>query len=184
MQGSFVRMRRTVWRLRGLILGSRIRLAGGVVGRALQVDRGVVLRWQAHPGLRLGDDVYLGVGAIIDVPPGGRLHLGDRVKVMHYCVLAASESIEIGADSQVAEFSSIRDSDHGLSTSRPMRQQTVSDPTRIGVDVWIGRGCAVLRGSDVRDGAVIGANSVVRGLVPELSIAVGAPARVIRQRGD
>jgi acetyltransferase-like isoleucine patch superfamily enzyme len=49
-------------------------------------------------------------------------------------------------------------------------------------DVWIGRGSAILAGAKLRTGCVIGANSVVKGEIPEAVIAVGAPARVITSR--
>jgi acetyltransferase-like isoleucine patch superfamily enzyme len=101
---------------------------------------------------------------------------------MHYTVIAAAQSVVIGADSQVAEHCSVRDSDHGVAPDRPMWQQLVSTPVRIGADVWVGRGAAVLRGADLGDGCVIGANAVVRGCIPSMAVAVGVPARVVRSR--
>ena len=55
-------------------------------------------------------------------------------------------------------------------------------PVRIGPDVWIGTKVSVLRGTRVGRGSVLGAHAVVRGDIPEYSIAVGAPARVVRNR--
>lgn len=178
----FARYRRLRWRLRGAVLAKWIRLCGGVVGRNLQVDKRVHLRRPPHSGWKLGDDVYIGVGTILDIQRSGRLELGDSVKIMHYCVLASSVDVRIGAQSQVAEHCSIRDSDHGMDLGRPMREQSVCTPTSIGEDVWIARGCIVTRGSRVGDGVVVGANSVVRGDVPALSVVAGAPARLIRSR--
>ncbi|MFB9957698.1 acyltransferase [Agromyces bracchium] len=119
---------------------------------------------------------------IIDVHRTGLLSIGDRAKVMHYTIIAVSDSVEIGEDSQIAESSSIRDSDHGMALGAPMRDQLLSAPVTIGSDVWVGRGVCVTRGSAVGDGAVIGANSVVRGVIPARSVAVGAPAVVKRAR--
>jgi acetyltransferase-like isoleucine patch superfamily enzyme len=51
----------------------------------------------------------------------------------------------------------------------------------VGDNVWLGDGVAVLPGAEIGRGAIIGANSVVNGLIPALCIAVGAPARPIRQ---
>lgn len=164
------------------MLATWIRLRGGVVGRNLQVDKRVHLRRPPHAGWRLGDDVYIGVGTVLDIQRAARLDLGDSVKIMHYCVVAASDSVVIGAESQVAEHCSIRDSDHGMALGRPMREQSVSTPTVIGRDVWVGRGCIVTRGSRLGDGAVVGANSVVRGEVPSLALVAGAPAKIIRRR--
>jgi acetyltransferase-like isoleucine patch superfamily enzyme len=48
-----------------------------------------------------------------------------------------------------------------------MRGPLATSPIRIGRGTWIGERC------------IIGANSVVRGRIPDNSIAVGAPARVV-----
>jgi len=53
---------------------------------------------------------------------------------------------------------------------------------RIGHDVWIGHGAIVLPGRSIGTGAVVGAGSVVTKDVPDYAIAVGNPARQIRQR--
>ena len=50
-------------------------------------------------------------------------------------------------------------------------------------DVWIGANVVLLDGAVLRRGCVVGAGSVVRGELPAFSVAVGAPARVIRERG-
>lgn len=54
----------------------------------------------------------------------------------------------------------------------------------IGDDVLIGANSVVLPASRIGTGAVIGAGSVVQGDIPDYAIAVGAPAKVIAQRGD
>jgi virginiamycin A acetyltransferase len=55
-------------------------------------------------------------------------------------------------------------------------------PIEISDDVWIGSGCTILSGVSIGRGAVIGAGSVVTRAIPPYSIAVGNPARVVRQR--
>jgi acetyltransferase-like isoleucine patch superfamily enzyme len=50
----------------------------------------------------------------------------------------------------------------------------------IGEKVWIGQRCMILKGSKIGQGSIIGAGSVVSAAVPELSLAVGCPARVLR----
>lgn len=61
---------------------------------------------------------------------------------------------------------------------------TEAPPPKIGNDVWIGANVTILRGAVIEDGAVIGAGSIVRGNIPAYSIAVGSPARVIKNRFD
>lgn len=52
----------------------------------------------------------------------------------------------------------------------------------IGNDVWIGNSATFLPGICVRDGAIIGANSVVTKDVALYAIVAGNPAREIRKR--
>jgi acetyltransferase-like isoleucine patch superfamily enzyme len=54
----------------------------------------------------------------------------------------------------------------------------------IGSDVWIGANCYIKDGVAIGDGAIIGAGAVVTKNLPPYSVAVGVPARVIRQRFD
>lgn len=55
---------------------------------------------------------------------------------------------------------------------------------KIGPDVWIGHGAIIMPGVNIGTGAVIGAGAVVTKDVPNYSIVVGAPARVIKRRVD
>lgn len=52
----------------------------------------------------------------------------------------------------------------------------------IGHDTWIGHGAVVMPGVSIGNGAIIGANAVVTKDVAAFAIAVGVPARTIRQR--
>lgn len=56
--------------------------------------------------------------------------------------------------------------------------------TVIGNDVWIGQNAVILPGVQIGDGAIIGANSVVGGIVEPYTIVVGNPAKPVRKRFD
>ena len=51
-------------------------------------------------------------------------------------------------------------------------------------DVWIGTEAIISRGVTIGNGAIIGANSFVNKDVPDYSIAVGSPAKIIKYRFD
>jgi len=53
----------------------------------------------------------------------------------------------------------------------------------IGRDVYIGMGVCIMYSGSVGDGSVVGAGSVVVKPIPEYSVAVGNPAKVIKKRG-
>lgn len=171
------------WRRRGRWLTLWIRLWGGRVGTGLRVEGKVHLRHLPHKGWRLGDDVHLGVGVVLDVWPGAELVLGDRVKLMHYVVVSAVERIELEHHAQVGECATLRDNDHDTAAGVSMSTaKVVSKPTFVGADAWVARGVCVTSGSTVGAGAVVGANAVVRGEIPPNAVAVGVPARVVRER--
>jgi len=67
--------------------------------------------------------------------------------------------------------------------TRPIREQGI---TARGIviedDVWIGAGAAVVDGVTIGQGSIIGAGAVVTSDIPPYSIAVGAPAKPIKDR--
>ena len=111
------------------------------------------------------------------------LSIGKRVGIRPYCMISAAEVIVIEDDVIIAAYSSIIDSDHTFELGRPnvMHNPLKTEPIRIGRGTWIAERVAVLRGADIGRCCIIGANSVVKGTIPDYSIAVGSPARVVGQ---
>ena len=58
-----------------------------------------------------------------------------------------------------------------------MKEEGIS----IGDDVWIGTGCTILDGVSVGTGCVIGAGSVVKNSIPDNSMVIGTPGKVIKK---
>jgi acetyltransferase-like isoleucine patch superfamily enzyme len=170
---------------RGALFSAILRLYGAKVGRRLRVEGGVRFRYKMHPGITIGDDVYIGPNSCFDVPPGMRLTLGDRASLNIGVFIGGNTAIEIGRDVLIGEYVSIRDAGHGFTDMAiPINKQPMdSKPIRIGNNIWLGRGVCVLPGATINDGCVIGANAVVNGDISLNSIAVGIPAKVIRTRG-
>lgn len=55
-------------------------------------------------------------------------------------------------------------------------------PIIIGNDVWIGANAVIMPGVFIGDGSVIGAGAIVTRSIPSYSVAVGIPARIIKER--
>jgi acetyltransferase-like isoleucine patch superfamily enzyme len=163
-----VERRRADVRLHGMsFLGRRVELTAPhgagrlVVGPWCWIGDGVALR--SHSGrVTVGAKVVIGGGTTVNS------HL----------------DVSIGDGALIADDVHITDFDHRTELlDVPIKDQgIVTSPVRIGPDVWLGRGVTVLRGVDIGRGSVIGAHSVVTRDVPPYSIAVGAPARVVRSR--
>jgi lipopolysaccharide O-acetyltransferase len=109
------------------------------------------------------------------------LTIGKRCGIRPYCMISAAERVTIEDDVIIAAFSSVIDSDHTYALGRPnvMHNPIATAPIRIGRGTWIAERVAVLRGADIGRCCIIGANSVVKGTIPDYSIAVGSPARVV-----
>lgn len=133
--------------------------------------------------VKLGEYCRLGRDVLFETTGDGQIVVGERVRINAGSVLTAHAGIQIGDDSLIGEYVSIRDANHGLKTGELIRKQPhESARIRIGRDVWIGRGCCVLKGILIDDGAVVGANSVLTQSVPKGSIFAGIPAKSIGNR--
>jgi acetyltransferase-like isoleucine patch superfamily enzyme len=112
----------------------------------------------------------------------GSLMIGSGTYVGQFSVICARQAITIGADCLIAEHVTIRDQDHDFGGARPTsRNGFVTEPIRIGNNVWLGAKVTVLKGVTIGDNVVVGANSVVTRDLPNNVVAAGAPARVLRQ---
>jgi len=171
---------------RGWLFTALLRLSGAKVGARLRVEGGVRFRYAMHPGITIGDDVYIGPNGIFDIPPGMTLEIGHRASINIGVFIGGNTSVTIGDDVLIGEYVSIRDAGHGFSDMRtPIKNQKMeSRPITIGNNVWIARGVCVLPGAVINNGCVIGANAVVKGELPANTVSVGAPARVVRTRGS
>lgn len=132
----------------------------------------------------IGEHVALSAGMV----PGQEciaspvVSIGDRCLIGRGSGIVGHLSIDIGDDVWTGHHVYITDQNHGYGDPElPISAQTMPErPVRIGSGSWIGHGSVVLPGADIGRGCVIGANSVVNGVIPDHSVAVGAPARVIR----
>jgi acetyltransferase-like isoleucine patch superfamily enzyme len=134
--------------------------------------------------------VLHGIWLAVELPALGRdapvVRIGDRVGIRPHCTISAAESIVIEDDVVISAFTTLVDSDHTYANGAPniMHNPLVSTPIRVGRGTWIGERVAVLRGADIGTCCIIGANSVVRGAIPDYAIAVGSPARVVGSTRD
>lgn len=139
-----------------------------------------------HSGqIHIAANVCITDGVII-APYGGRIDIGENVFLGPYCVLYGHGGLTIGKDTMIAAHSVIIPSNHGFADQE--KKISIQPSTNIGItigeDVWIGCGVKILDGVSIGKGCVIGAGAVVNKSLPDYSIAVGVPAKVIGKRGD
>jgi acetyltransferase-like isoleucine patch superfamily enzyme len=109
--------------------------------------------------------------------------IGDRCLIGRGSGIVGHLSIEIADDVYTGHYVYITDQNHGYADrDLPISMQTMPErPVRIGAGSWIGHGSVVLPGACIGRNVTIGANSVVRGEIPDHSVAVGVPAKVIKR---
>jgi acetyltransferase-like isoleucine patch superfamily enzyme len=114
------------------------------------------------------------------------VEIGDRCLIGKGSGIVGHFSIRIGDDVWTGHDVYITDQNHGYeNVDLPISVQTMPErAVSIGDGSWIGHGSVVLPGSRIGEHVVIGANSVVTGEIPSYSVAVGVPARVIKQYLD
>jgi lipopolysaccharide O-acetyltransferase len=138
----------------------------------------------------IGDDVFVGGGSWLQVvgeedgPPA--LLIGDGTSIAGGCVLSAAVSVRLGRQILIARNVYISDHIHAYrNTDLAILDQGIErlEPVEIADGAWLGQNVVVCPGVRIGRGAVVGANAVVTRDVPDYSLAVGAPARVIREFG-
>lgn len=110
---------------------------------------------------------------------GINIKVGKNVFINACCRFQDQGGIEINEGSLIGHNVTIATLNHDINPKT--RASLTPSPVKIGKNVWIGSDCTILPGVEIGDGAIIGAGSVVVKSVPKNSIAVGNPARVIKE---
>ena len=114
----------------------------------------------------------------------GRIRIGARLWATHSLQIFAAESVEIGDDVMMAGNVFICDCQHGHGrTDMPYKDQPFAPVAQITIKkgCWLGQNVVVMPGVEIGEYSLIGANSVVTRSIPARTMAVGAPARVIKK---
>ncbi len=117
-----------------------------------------------------GSTGYITVGEYTYIGTGTTLFGHRGLEIGHSCLLAQNITI--------VPFSHI----HADPNDYICRQGGHCEKVTIGPDVYIGMGVCVLYSGSIGQGSVIGYGAVVVRPIPEYSVAVGVPAKVIKTR--
>jgi acetyltransferase-like isoleucine patch superfamily enzyme len=135
-------------------------------------------------GVFVGPDCWIEVLAPSTNESDPVIVIADEVSISGSCTITAVKRVHIGAGVLIARFVHISDHSHAFSNlDRPVKDQGVTNiaAVDIGEGSWIGHGVVICPGVTIGKNSVIGANSVVNESIPDHCVAVGAPARVIKQ---
>ena len=107
------------------------------------------------------------------------LHIGccDHISIGDNVLVASNVYI---SDHQHGNYKNLDEYTTSVPFQEPVKRQILTKAVSIGDNVWIGEGAKILPGTIIGNGSIIGAGSVVTKNIPENSISVGSPAKVIK----
>lgn len=149
---------------------------------------------RGRENIDFGERLTTGVGCRLEGfdginPNEIKLHFGKNVQINDYVHIVAMDNITIGDNVLMASHVFISDNSHGSYKGDyrdsspeipPTERQYSTSPIKIGKNCWIGEGVVIMPGVEIGAGCVIGAHSIVNKNIPPKTIAVGAPANVVK----
>ncbi|MDZ7859279.1 MAG: acyltransferase [Candidatus Krumholzibacteriota bacterium] len=117
-------------------------------------------------------------------PQTGKITIGKNCSINPFCELRGRGDLTIGDDTRIGTGSAFYPNKHIYKDPDILirLQGETHEGITIENDVFIGSNVKVLDGVSIGTGCVVGAGSVVTKTIPPYSVAVGVPAKVIKQR--
>jgi acetyltransferase-like isoleucine patch superfamily enzyme len=158
----------------------KIRIADNVV-----IDDNCLLdaKGDRNQGISIGPGVFIGRNTILSCK-NGDIAIEEGANIGFNCEVFSASHVRVGRGTLLAAYCYLIGGDHDFSdpTVSVLEQTRRSHGIVVGAGAWLGAGAKVLDGVTVGDRAIVGAGAVVRHAVPDNSVAVGVPARVVAAR--
>jgi acetyltransferase-like isoleucine patch superfamily enzyme len=174
------------------VVGEDVEIADGVTigllavvqGRRIAIGRHSKIGTMSYVSceqIEIGEDAWIAEQVYVGGPqlPESLFRLGSRTIVLQQANINATKPVIIGDDTGIGGHCLIFT--HGAWLNVLDGYPATYEPVTIGKSVWLPWRVFVMPGSTIGDGSVIGANSLVAGAIPPLSLALGTPAKVVRQ---
>ena len=133
-------------------------------------------RWA---GVKIGNNVRICSSAFI--LGAGELEIGDDTWIGHQVFIETGSRVTIGANVDIAPRVYIGTGSHKIdATGAHTAGDGTSKPIVIEDGVWLGANVTILPGVTVGRKALVGAGAVVTHDLPVASVAIGVPAKIVR----
>lgn len=181
----------------GIDPSARINRQGGelLYGINVNILEQVVIELPNGASVRLGSNTFVARSSMLHPSAGQKIVLGEFatlqerglltgcIKIGRYSIIAPNFYASSGNHFfDVVPEMTIRDQDALVFSDSKYQHLRDGSPIEIEEDCWIGINVSVMSGVKIGKGSIVGANSVVTKDIPPYSIAVGSPAKVIKQR--
>jgi maltose O-acetyltransferase len=127
----------------------------------------------------------LGEGAVIEPPfqcdYGFTISVGERTFVNYGAIVLDCAPVTIGREVQIASGVQLLTATHPLEAAPRRAGWESAAPVSIGDGAWLGAGAIVCPGVTIGENTVVGAGAVVVRDLPPGVLAVGNPARIVRE---
>ncbi len=157
------------------------------IGDNVIVDDNCLLdaKGKDNAGIRIGNGVFLGRNSILSCK-NGDIVLGENVNIGFNCELFSGSRVTLGNDTLVAAYCYFIGGDHNpLDIEASVTKQgSRSEGISVADKCWFGAGVKVLDGVTIGRNCIVGAGAIVTRSVPEYAVAVGMPAKVVRDRRE
>ena len=173
--------RRTFWRFKRLFFGS--------FGRHSIMDKPLMIynkkniyigeRVTIRPGLRI--EPIKSYGAQNFENP--QIIIEDGTTIEQNCHITCANKVHIGKNVTIAGYSMITDIDHEYRNINMgiLEQELIVKETYIDEECFIGMGARIMPGVHIGKHCIVGTNSIVTKDVPDYSVIVGAPAKIVKR---
>lgn len=159
------------------------------VGYCVSIQNQVVINALSKSGIILEDNVSIGQRSMIKTSGslktiGKGFFMGHDSTMGNDCFVGAAGGVRIGSYVAIGQNVRFHSENHEFHERSKMicEQGVTNKGISIGDDCWIGAGAVILDGVHIGKGCVIGANTLVNRDIPEYSIAVGNPAKIVGER--
>lgn len=111
--------------------------------------------------------------------PKSQIQIGDDSFIGHNVWIGGKGNIKVGKNSMISINSVVVSSNHDYEniTIPYIEGREIPKEINIGDNVWIGSNCVILPGTNIGNGAVVAAGSIILEDVPENTLVAGTPAR-------
>ena len=158
----------------------KVRLGNNVV-----IDNGCLIdaKGSQNEGITIRDNVFIGRNSILSCK-NGDIELDEYANIGVFCNISSNSKLKIGKKVLIGPHCSFFATEHiSERADIPIADQGwTSKGIRIEDNVWIGAGVIVLDGVTIGRDSIVGAGAVVSEDIPEFSVAVGIPAKVVKKR--
>ena len=127
----------------------------------------------------VGDNIWIGKGFNCD--NGKNIFIGNNLNCNVNVTILDTKEVYIGDNVMIGPHTLITTVGHPLSPKGRRNELGQASEIHIGDDVWLGGNVTVLPGVTIGNNVVVGAGAVVTKDIPDNSLALGVPAKVVRQ---